>query len=81
MPKKPKVVSDDMWINPKSNLIQNTFQTWDRRSTDIPTSWPLISGLPTSRYLELADVALRPPEQKKRLPLHLKYQRRTEVKE
>jgi hypothetical protein len=45
-----------MWINPYSNLNHGEHIAWNRRATDI---WH-------SRYLELAEVALRPraPEPK-----------------
>jgi hypothetical protein len=49
MPKKPKVVLAEMWINPRSNLKHLSHHAWDRRDTDAANA----------RYLELADVALR----------------------
>jgi hypothetical protein len=42
-----------MWINPRSNLNHGGHSAWNRRATDI---WH-------SRYLELAEVALRPRSQ------------------
>jgi hypothetical protein len=39
-----------MWINPKSNLNGGRHIAWDRRETD--------KG--NARFLELADVALKP---------------------
>jgi hypothetical protein len=38
-----------MWINPRSNLYHGAYTAWDRRASDV---W-------NSRYLELAEVALR----------------------
>jgi hypothetical protein len=49
MPKKPKVVLPEMWINPHSNLKHLSHHVWDRRDTDAANV----------RYLELADVALK----------------------
>ncbi len=49
MPKKPKVVFAEMWINPCSNMKHLSHHVWDRRETDAANA----------RYLELADVALR----------------------
>lgn len=49
MPKKPKVVLAEMWINPRSNMKHLSHHVWDRRDTDTANA----------RYLELADVALR----------------------
>jgi hypothetical protein len=49
MPKKPKVVLAEMWINPHSNLKHLSHHSWDRRNTDAANA----------RYLELADVALK----------------------
>jgi hypothetical protein len=49
MPKKLVTKVAAMWINPRSNLNQGHI-AWDRRATDAGNS----------RYLELADVALRP---------------------
>ena len=49
MPKKPKVVLAEMWINPRSNMKHLSHHVWDRRDTDVANA----------RYLELADVALR----------------------
>jgi hypothetical protein len=49
MPKKPKVVLPEMWINPHSNLKHLSHHVWDRRDTDAANA----------RYLELADVALK----------------------
>jgi hypothetical protein len=49
MPKKLVTKVAAMWINPRSNLNHGHI-AWDRRSTDAGSS----------RYLELADVALRP---------------------
>src|SRR4029077_630849 len=39
-----------MWINPRSNLNGGRHIAWDRRKTDVGNA----------RYLELAEVALRP---------------------
>jgi hypothetical protein len=50
MPKIRKIEIAAMWINPHSNLTQGAHIDWDRRATDAGNS----------RYLELADVALRP---------------------
>jgi hypothetical protein len=49
MPKKPKVVPPEMWINPHSNLKHLSHHSWDRRDTDAANA----------RYLELAEVALK----------------------
>jgi hypothetical protein len=49
MPKKPKVLLPEMWINPHSNLKHLSHHVWDRRDTDAANA----------RYLELADVALK----------------------
>jgi hypothetical protein len=49
MPKKPKVVLPEMWVNPHSNMKHLSHHVWDRRDTDAANA----------RYLELADVALR----------------------
>jgi hypothetical protein len=49
MPKKPKVVLPEMWINPRSNMRHLSHHAWDRRDADAANA----------RYLELADVALR----------------------
>ena len=49
MPKKPKIILAEMWINPHSNLKQLSHHSWDRRDTDTANA----------RYLELADVALK----------------------
>jgi hypothetical protein len=48
MPRRRKTDVDKMWINPCSNFGHP--HEWDRRSTDASNA----------RYLELADVALRP---------------------
>jgi hypothetical protein len=53
MPKKPKTDAR-MWINPRSNLQQVGHVAWNRRATDMGDA----------RYLELADVALKPKSQK-----------------
>jgi hypothetical protein len=50
MPKRRKTDVQGMWINPHSNMNGGRLDGWDRRKTD--------SG--NSRYLELADVVLRP---------------------
>jgi hypothetical protein len=50
MTNKPKSESDVVWINPRSNFFRAGHQAWDRRSSDISNA----------RYLDLADVALRP---------------------
>ncbi len=49
MPKKPKVILAEMWINPRSNMKHLSHHVWDRRDTDAANA----------RYLELADVALK----------------------
>jgi hypothetical protein len=49
MPKKPKIILPEMWINPHSNLKHLSHHVWDRRDTDAANA----------RYLELADVALK----------------------
>jgi hypothetical protein len=49
MPKKPKVLLPEMWINPHSNLKHLSHHVWDRRDTDAANA----------RYLELADVVLK----------------------
>ncbi len=49
MPKKPKIVLAEMWINPRSNMKHLSHHVWDRRDTDAANA----------RYLELADVALK----------------------
>jgi hypothetical protein len=49
MPKNPKVILPEMWINPRSNLKHLSHHSWDRRNTDAANA----------RYLELADVALK----------------------
>jgi hypothetical protein len=50
MPRPSKAIVPEVWINPRSNFVHFGHQTWDRRSTDASNA----------RYLELADVALRP---------------------
>jgi hypothetical protein len=47
---KRRQTDDAMWINPNSNLNGGHHIVWDRRKTDVGNA----------RYLELADVALRP---------------------
>jgi hypothetical protein len=53
MARKPKTGVAKMWINPHSNLSQVGHE-WDRRITDAGNG----------RYLELAEVALRPATSK-----------------
>lgn len=48
MPRRRKTDVAEMWINPRSNFGHQ--HEWDRRSADARNA----------RYLELADVALRP---------------------
>jgi hypothetical protein len=50
MTHKPKDESNEVWVNPRSNFFKSGHQAWDRRSLDASNA----------RYLELADVALRP---------------------
>jgi hypothetical protein len=50
MTNKPKSESSEVWINPRSNFFRAGHRAWDRRSSDACNA----------RYLELADVALRP---------------------
>ena len=47
---KRRKIDSAMWINPQSNLNGGRHIAWDRRKTD--------GG--NARYLELADVALKP---------------------
>ena len=68
MPSKPKNADPDgkgMWINPNSNLKgARGDRAWENRNGGIPS---------TSRYLELADIALglkKPAQKIKRLPIH-----------
>jgi hypothetical protein len=50
MTNKPKSESSEVWVNPRSNFFRAGHQAWDRRSSDISNT----------RYLDLADIALRP---------------------
>jgi hypothetical protein len=47
---KRRKTDSQMWINPHSNVSGGGHITWDRRKTDVGNA----------RYLELADVALKP---------------------
>jgi hypothetical protein len=47
---KRRKTGDAMWINPHSNLSGGHHTAWDHRKTDVGNA----------RYLELAEVALRP---------------------
>jgi hypothetical protein len=49
--------SKAMWINPHSNLNGRPFE-WDRRETDVNNA----------RYLELAEIALRPAKANSKNP-------------
>jgi hypothetical protein len=40
----------EVWVNPRSNFFRAGHQAWDRHASDACNA----------RYLELADVALRP---------------------
>jgi hypothetical protein len=64
-PKRADPVGDGMWINPNSSLKgARGDRAWENRNGGIPSS---------SRYLELADIALglkKPAQKTKRLPIH-----------
>jgi hypothetical protein len=49
MTHKPKDESNEVWVNPRSNFFRAGNPAWDRSS-----------DASNARYLELADVALRP---------------------
>jgi hypothetical protein len=60
VPKKDPNVADEMWINPNSSLKGDRGdRAWENRTGGVPSS---------SRYLELADLALgfKKPETKKK---------------
>ncbi len=62
-PKKEPNLADEMWINPNSSLKGDRGnRAWENRTGGVPSS---------SRYLELADLALglkKPEAKKKKTP-------------